>query len=73
MPESRTERGAYDLVAEGVGPGINGPLVVAVDAERDPHSPRESEEDVLLPRDGRHEVVERPRRQDGIVGDEDSR
>ncbi|MEO6652573.1 MAG: MMPL family transporter [Ilumatobacteraceae bacterium] len=31
MPESRTERGAYDLVADGFGPGSNGPLVIAVD------------------------------------------
>ncbi len=32
LPESRTERRAYELVAEGFGPGINGPLVVAVDS-----------------------------------------
>lgn len=31
LPESRTERRAYDLVAEGFGAGINGPLVIAVD------------------------------------------
>jgi len=31
LPESRTERVAYDLVADGFGPGINGPLVIAVD------------------------------------------
>jgi len=31
LPESRTERAAYDLVADGFGPGLNGPLVVAVD------------------------------------------
>ena len=31
----RTERRAYDLVAEGFGPGINGPLVVAVDLRGD--------------------------------------
>jgi len=31
MGESRTERRAYDLVAEGFGAGLNGPLVVAVD------------------------------------------
>ncbi len=33
--ESRTERRAYDLVAEGFGPGINGPLLVAVDLAGD--------------------------------------
>ena len=31
LPDSRTERRAYDLVAEGFGPGINGPLLIAVD------------------------------------------
>ncbi|MHB9858099.1 MMPL family transporter [Streptomyces sp. YIM S03343] len=36
LPESRTERRAYDLVAEGFGPGTNGPLVVAVDPAGDP-------------------------------------
>lgn len=33
-PESRTERRAYDLIADGFGPGANGPLVVAVDIAR---------------------------------------
>jgi RND superfamily putative drug exporter len=31
QPESRTERRAYDLAARGFGPGINGPLLIAVD------------------------------------------
>jgi RND superfamily putative drug exporter len=35
LPESRTERRAYDLVAEGFGAGINGPLVIAVDISED--------------------------------------
>ena len=35
LPPSRTERRAYDLVAEGFGPGINGPLVIAVDISED--------------------------------------
>ncbi len=34
-PEARTERRAYDLVAEGFGPGATGPMVVAVDVSRD--------------------------------------
>ncbi len=37
LPETRTERRAYDLVARGFGPGINGPLVMvtrAADASR---------------------------------------
>ena len=32
LPTTRTERRAYDLVAQGFGPGINGPLVVVADA-----------------------------------------
>ncbi|TYK43472.1 MMPL family transporter [Actinomadura decatromicini] len=36
MPRSRTERRAYDLVAEGFGPGTNGPLVIAADPAGDP-------------------------------------
>ena len=35
LPESRTERRAYDLVADGFGAGINGPLVIAVDISQD--------------------------------------
>lgn len=35
LPESRTERRAYDLVSVGFGPGINGPLVIAVDISSD--------------------------------------
>jgi RND superfamily putative drug exporter len=36
LPQSRTERQAYDLVAQGFGPGSNGPVVVAVDIAEDP-------------------------------------
>jgi RND superfamily putative drug exporter len=36
LPQSRTERQAYDLVARGFGPGSNGPVVVAVDIAEDP-------------------------------------
>jgi putative drug exporter of the RND superfamily len=36
LPESRTERRAYDLVAEGFGRGTNGPLIIAVDLAGDP-------------------------------------
>jgi len=35
LPEHRTQRQAYDLVADGFGPGANGPLVVAVDISQD--------------------------------------
>ncbi len=34
-PESRTERRAYDLIADGFGAGANGPLVIAVDIAHD--------------------------------------
>jgi RND superfamily putative drug exporter len=30
LPEGRTERKAYDLVADGFGPGTNSPLIIAV-------------------------------------------
>ncbi|MER5208285.1 MMPL family transporter [Streptomyces sp. NPDC002825] len=36
LPHGRTERRAYDLVAEGFGPGTNGPLVIAADPTGDP-------------------------------------
>ncbi len=36
LPENRTERLAYDLLADGFGPGVNGPLVIAVDTSADP-------------------------------------
>ena len=35
LPQSRTERRAYDLVADGFGPGANGPLVIAMDISQD--------------------------------------
>src|SRR5690606_21998125 len=31
QPDATTQRRAYDLAAEGFGPGINGPLLIAVD------------------------------------------
>jgi putative drug exporter of the RND superfamily len=35
-PVGSTTRAAYDLLAEGFGPGFNGPLLVAVDQRADP-------------------------------------
>ena len=35
-PADTTTRKAYDLIAEGFGPGLNGPLLVAVDQAGDP-------------------------------------
>ncbi|GAB3764379.1 MMPL family transporter [Nocardioides ginsengisegetis] len=40
-PSDTTTRKAYDLLAEGFGPGINGPLFVAVDQTGDPHATEE--------------------------------
>ena len=37
-PQDTTTRKAYDLLAEGFGPGFNGPLLVAVDQADDPHA-----------------------------------
>lgn len=34
--EDRTERRAYDLVADGFGAGSNGPLIIAIDISADP-------------------------------------
>jgi RND superfamily putative drug exporter len=33
-PESFTQRQAYDLIAEGFGPGTNGPLILAVELKK---------------------------------------
>lgn len=35
QPVSQTQRRAYDLMADGFGPGINGPLVIAIDLAGD--------------------------------------
>jgi putative drug exporter of the RND superfamily len=35
LPDTRTERRAYDLLAEGFGPGFAGPLVIAVNISED--------------------------------------
>lgn len=35
QPVSQTQRRAYDLMADGFGPGVNGPLVIAVDVSTD--------------------------------------
>jgi RND superfamily putative drug exporter len=37
-PQDTTTRQAYDLLAEGFGPGFNGPLLVAVDQSGDPQA-----------------------------------
>ncbi|MBM3676938.1 MAG: MMPL family transporter [Actinobacteria bacterium] len=36
LPQSRSERRAYDLVASGFGPGANGPFLIAVEGAHGP-------------------------------------
>lgn len=35
LPQARTERQADDLIADGFGHGVNGPLLIAVDVSED--------------------------------------
>ncbi len=58
-PTSLTTRQAYDLLAQGFGPGFNGPLVVAVDM----HGPADrATVDELRPRIGGRRARRRLRR-----------
>src|SRR3954465_12237221 len=38
-PPATTSRRAYDLLAEGFGPGFNGPIPIVVDVNHDPQAP----------------------------------
>jgi putative drug exporter of the RND superfamily len=40
QPEGQTARRAYDLLAEGFGPGFNGPIPIVVDVNSDPQAPQ---------------------------------
>jgi len=40
QPKEQTSRRAYDLLAEGFGPGFNGPVPVVVDVKNDPEAPQ---------------------------------
>ena len=40
QPKKQTARKAYDLLAEGFGPGFNGPIPVVVDVNDDPQAPQ---------------------------------
>ncbi|MGK5447536.1 MMPL family transporter [Streptomyces radiopugnans] len=59
QPTSTTQRRAYDLIAEGFGPGTNGPLVVTVDAEDsdDPRAAAEATTERLQGLDGAAAVM----------------
>jgi putative drug exporter of the RND superfamily len=39
LPKSTTSRQAYDLLSKGFGPGVNGPLLIAVDFDGSPAHP----------------------------------
>ncbi len=40
QPKEQTARKAYDLLAEGFGPGFNGPIPIVVDINDDPQAPQ---------------------------------
>jgi RND superfamily putative drug exporter len=40
QPVEQTSRRAYDLLAEGFGPGFNGPIPIVVDVNGDPDAPQ---------------------------------
>jgi putative drug exporter of the RND superfamily len=40
QPKERTSRRAYDLLAEGFGPGFNSPIPIVVDVNDDPEAPQ---------------------------------
>jgi putative drug exporter of the RND superfamily len=40
QPTNQTARRAYDLLAEGFGPGFNGPIPIVVDVNNDPDAPQ---------------------------------
>jgi putative drug exporter of the RND superfamily len=40
QPNEQTSRRAYDLLAEGFGPGFNGPIPIVVDVNSDQQAPR---------------------------------
>ena len=40
QPTAQTSRRAYDLLAEGFGPGFNGPIPIVVDVNDDPRAPQ---------------------------------
>jgi RND superfamily putative drug exporter len=46
QPKEQTARRAYDLLAEGFGPGFNGPIPIVVDVNNDPEAPQRLYEQV---------------------------
>jgi putative drug exporter of the RND superfamily len=46
QPKEQTSRRAYDLLAEGFGPGFNGPIPIVVDVNGDQQAPQRIYQDV---------------------------
>jgi putative drug exporter of the RND superfamily len=46
QPKEQTARRAYDLLAEGFGPGFNGPIPIVVDVNDDPQAPQRIYDDI---------------------------
>jgi len=46
QPKEQTSRRAYDLLAEGFGPGFNGPIPIVVDMKGDQEAPQRVYQDV---------------------------
>ena len=46
QPKQQTSRRAYDLLAEGFGPGFNGPIPIVVDVNGDQQAPQKIFDDV---------------------------
>jgi RND superfamily putative drug exporter len=46
QPKAQTARRAYDLLAEGFGPGFNGPIPIVVDVKGDAQAPQRIYDDV---------------------------
>jgi putative drug exporter of the RND superfamily len=46
QPKEQTARRAYDLLAEGFGPGFNGPIPIVVDVNDDPEAPQRVYEEI---------------------------
>ena len=46
QPKEQTSRRAYDLLAEGFGPGFNGPIPIVVDMQGDQEAPQRIYQDV---------------------------
>ncbi len=46
QPKEQTSRRAYDLLAEGFGPGFNGPIPIVVDMQGDQQAPQRIYQDV---------------------------